>query len=289
MKRSVKPVRITLSVLSPLLALLLMPGCDSTPTEVDNYDPEPVLTAYLVRGEPVREIYLQRVAPVTGFYDPQDHGIVGAELFLARLDMLPDTLRFHDDPEERGHYLPDDTTWVPEGKARYRIEARFGGEQVWAETVVPDSFDLTVLPRPIAGDTLTREDDNIFLQWTASDSAGGYTFNIMSLADEDSLVPLDPDYDPEDADEDSLGRSGGWMMREDQRTLTIPWIMFYWSGPYRMSVMAVTKDYYDYSFAWLRIMSGSEVTLPTNIHGGIGIFAGLSRHQFEFYMKPTDE
>jgi len=268
--------------------LVLLSGCESTPTEVRDYDPEPVLTAYLMRGEPVREVYLQRVAPLQGSYLPEDHGIVGAQIVVSSIGGS-DTLRFHDDPAERGHYLPEDTTWVPEGTVRYRIEARFGEEQVWAETVVPDGFELDVLPRPIAGDTLTRDDPNILLQWTPADSAGGYTFNIMSLADEDSLVALDPDYDPEDADEDSLAQSAGWMMREDQRTLTIPWIIFNWAGPYRMSVMAVTKEYYDYSFAWMRIASGIEMTPPTNIHGGLGIFAGLSRHQFEFYMKPSDE
>jgi len=271
-----------------VVSSLVLSGCESTPTEVRDYDPEPVLTAYLVRGEPVHEVYLQRVAPLQGFYRPEDYGIVGAEMVLSRVDGT-DSLRFHDDPAERGHYLPDDSTWVPQGTIRYRIEARFGDERLWAETVVPNGFDLDVLPQPVEGDTLTRDDPNILLQWSASDSAGGYTFNIMSLADEDSLIPLDPDYDPEDADEDSLARSGGWMMREDQRMLTIPWIMFYWTGPYRMSVMAVTKEYYDYSFAWMRIASGIEMTPPTNIHGGIGIFAGLSRHQFEFYMKPTDE
>ncbi|MCU0612201.1 MAG: DUF4249 domain-containing protein [Candidatus Eisenbacteria bacterium] len=287
MSRAALMLRAAL-VAASAAAISLLSGCESAPTEARDYDPEPVLTAYLMRGEPVREVYLQRVAPLQGFYLPGDHGITGADVLVRSIGGA-DSLTFHDDPEERGHYLPDDTTWVPRGAIRYRIEARFDDDLLWAETVVPGAFDLEVLPTPVAGDTLTRDDANILLQWSTSDSAGGYTFSIMSLADEDSLIHLDPDYepDPEDAGEDSLARSAGWMMREDQRTLTIPWIIFNWAGPYRVSVMAVTSEYYEYAFAWMRIASGAEMTPPTNIHGGLGIFAGLSRHQFEFYMKPV--
>lgn len=288
MKTPAMTLRSALAAIVPLAALFFLPGCDSVPTEVKDYDPQPVLTAYLVRGEPVREVYLQRVAPLTGFYDPRDHGIAGAEMILTRID-VPDTLRLHDDPEERGHYVSDDTTWVPVGAARYRIEARFGDEHVWAETVIPDTFDLQVFPRPVAGDTLTRDDPNMILFWSPSDSAGGYAFNIMSLAPKDSLTPLDPDYDPKDAEADSSVQSAGWIMRNDQRVLTVPWIIFHWAGPYRMSVMAVTKEYYEYAFAWMRISGGLEVVPPTNIKGGMGIFAGFSRHQFEFYMKPSGQ
>lgn len=288
MRNTIVTRRRALAAMSTLLALLVLSGCDSSPTEVRDYDPQPVLTAYLMRGDPVREVYLQRVAPLVGFYDPREHGIVGAEVVVTRID-VPDTLRLCDDPQERGHYVAEDTTWVPVGKGRYRIHARFGTEHLWAETVVPDSFDLEVLPRPVAGDTLTRNDPPIVLSWSASDSAGGYAFNVMSLAPEDSLIPLDPDFDPEDAEDDTLTQSAGWVMRSDQRVQTIPWIIFRWVGPYRMSVMAVTKDYYDYAFAWMRISGGVEMVPPTNINGGLGIFAGFSRHQFEFCMKPAGQ
>ncbi len=200
----------------------------------------------------------------------------------------PDTLRFHDDPWEPGHYLPDDTTWVPVGSARYLLEATFGEERLWAQTVVPDTFSLGVLPRDVAGDTLTREDPHLVLVWSASDSAGGYALCVVSLAPRDSLVPLDPDVDPEEAREDSLGRSVTWLMRHDQRMLTVPWIIFQWAGPYRVSVMATSREYYEWSFAWMRIRSGADIVPPTNVHGGIGIVAGFSRHRFEFTLRRSD-
>ncbi len=51
------------------IAPMVLSSCGS-PSGVDDADRPAVLTAFLFRGEPVREVYLQRLAPIEGFYDP---------------------------------------------------------------------------------------------------------------------------------------------------------------------------------------------------------------------------
>lgn len=263
-------------------------GCENHPTEVEDYESEPVLTAFLKRGVPLEEVLIERIAPFDRYYDPQDHGIGNVAVCIFEVGS-EDTLHLVEDPEQMGRYVPPSAVaWVPEGRHRYRIEATLAdGRFMWSETTVPDTFDIDLYPDPTVSDTLTRLAPPLVLQWTRSADAGGYVMNIVCLSPEDSLVPLDPEFDPseEDADEDSLAQSAIWIMREDQRVLTVPWIVFHWQGPYRIDVMAVDADYYDYVFAWFRVSQQVGVDLPSNIHGGMGIFAGLSQHSFYIYMK----
>ncbi len=281
-----------LFLIAVLVVSMPFQGCENQPMEIENYDPEPVLTAFLFRGEPFEEVLLERVGQFDELYDPTDYVIRGAEVLLFSMDGS-DTLHLEEDPSCHGRYIPPaDEVLIPEGKKQYRIEALIEpGWLLWAETVVPNDFALEIFPDPVQSDTLTREDPNFVIQWASSDSAGGYVMNVVCLADEDSLVPLDPDFDPseEEADEDSLGQSSTWIMRQDQRVMTVPWIVFHWEGPYRIDVMAVASDYYDYVFSWFRVIQGAPVDLPSNVHGGLGIFAGLSKHSFEIYMKRFEE
>jgi hypothetical protein len=268
--------------------VLFSGGCENQPTEVEDYDPEPVLTAFLKRGEALEQVLLERIAAFDEYYDPKDHGIGNSSVCLFEIGST-DTLHLIEDPDQTGRYVPPPgEAWIPEGQRRYRIEAVLpNGRFMWSETTVPDSFDVYLNPDPALNDTLTRLDPPLTLSWTGAPAAGGYAMNIVCLSPEDSLVPLDPDFDPsdEDAEDDSLAQSGVWIMREDQRVLTVPWVVFYWEGPYRIDVMAVDVDYYDYVFAWFRVNQQVGVDLPSNIHGGMGIFAGLSRYTFHVYMK----
>ncbi len=272
-----------------LVVLALLAGCGDQPTEVEDYEQEAVLSAFLTNGQPVEQVYLERVAPLNGYYDPEDHGITGADLFV-----FPagggDTLLLEDDPDVPGHYLaPAGADWSPAGMTRYRLEAYKQSDEVdvWAETVVPDTFSLEVLPGTAVGDTLTRLHPNLVLRWTDADSAGGFILNVICLTPEDSLVPLDPDFDPEEdeVDEDYPPRSMMEFMRHDQREVTIPWFLFQYEGPHRVDLLAVPPIYYEYVTTLFRIGQGQGADIPSNVNGGLGIFAGTASHSFEVYLK----
>jgi len=289
---------VLFSVLPLLSAGVLLTGCDNVPTEMEDYRAEPFLTGFLTSGEPVSEIYLERVAPLIGFYDPRNSGIVGANVIIFGGG---DTLTLAEDPAYRGRYIPAaGQSLTPRGKIRYRIEARtLQGELVWAETVVPDPFahvESYLMKRdgtriPVAdGDTLARDMPNLFFRWDPVDSAGGYQGLGVTLVPRDSLVPLDPDWDAaEDSIEEEERTKGGFMVvRDDQRTITLPWIIFNWQGPHRLELLAISRDYYDYLFSLFRVQQGLIEKATSNVHGGFGIFGGISKHTLDIYMRKVE-
>jgi hypothetical protein len=283
-------------VLSALsLIVLFFIGCANQPTEVEKYNPEPVLSAYLYNGEPVNEVFLERVAPFNPSYNPRNSGITSATI---RIFGGGDTLELTDDPAYHGRYVPaSGQSLTPRGKTRYRIEARTpANEFLWAETVVPDTFgwvDIFLVDReghryPVGeGDTLTRDDPNMYWAWSPCDSAGGYTGSIVAQTHRDSLVPLDPEWDPEtdSVEVENRTRAGFVVMRDDQHVVSIAWIFFQWEGWQRVELMAVSRDYYDYMFSTMRVDQGLIEAPITNMHGGLGIFSGMSRKSMMIYMK----
>jgi hypothetical protein len=170
---------------------------------------------------------------------------------------------------------------------RYRVEAHkpTEGVDVWAETVVPDTFSVNVVPETVVGDTLTRLHPNLVLRWTDAECAGGFILNVICLTPEDSLVPLDPDFDPEEdeIDEDYPPRSQVQFMRYDQREATLPWYLFQYEGPHRLDLLAVTGEYYEYMTS---LFLG--VDPPSNVFGGLGIVAGTASHSFEMYLERAE-
>ncbi|RJP77296.1 MAG: hypothetical protein C4524_08555 [Candidatus Zixiibacteriota bacterium] len=289
-----------LAVLMILTALLLFSGCDQKPTEVEDYEPEPVLQGYLVRGVPVDRVFLEWVAPLEGYYDRSQYGIGGASMVIFPVGAPGDTLHLvqHSDPDSAWIYQPAaGESLVPQGGMLYRLEVKQPQEGVdlWAEALVPDTFSITWLtpPIPTGVDTLgalTREDSNLFLTWTGAGSAGGYNLNVTCLTPVDSLLPLDPDWDPEEdeLEPEDINLSFFWPMRYDQREMLIPWFMFIYEGWHRLDVQAISEEYYDYGMSIFRIEQGFPIQPESNVQGGLGIFAGLDSHSYWVYMEKVE-
>ncbi len=285
---------------SLIMILLLILGCENQPTEIEDYDPQPVLQAYLVNGEPVQQVFLEWVAPLEGFYDRKDYGIAGAEITLYPLDAFDtqDTLHLvqHSSSDSTWIYVPvSGQSLIPQSRGHYRIEVTQASEGIYlsAETVVPDSFPYQISPAPVYADTLdtlTRMDPNLYLNWEGADSAGGYMLNVICLTPRDSVVPLDPDFvigeDELDPEEINLGMI--WPLRYDQRDMLVPWFMFQYEGWTQVELQAVAQDYYDYIFSLFRRNQGFDVDLDYNVEGGLGIFAGLSTNRLWVYMERVE-
>lgn len=115
--------------------------------------------------------------------------------------------------------------------------------------------------------------------------------NYLCLVDTADLVPLDPDFiiGEDELDDEDKNRFGIDLMLKEQQERTIPWLFFGWVGTYELQIMASCLDYFDYVYYGTRIMQGLSMDLPTNVEGGKGIFAGLSRHTFKLTLKRVDE
>lgn len=280
--------------ISAVFLLFILIGCDSTPTEVEDYTPEPILTAFLYNGEPVGEVRLERVANLYGYYDPEalDNLISNAEVYLIQLDgtSAGDTLFFSEDLP--GVYFPNEPDTV-QSTVHYRLEAKKSSENLylWAESIVPDTFSLVVNPAPIDTidnipilDTMTWGGQPITLQWSESNLSAGYVMNIV--CEEDSYIPLDPEY--EFTENEDSSRASFDIALEGALENTIPWIHFRWQGWHRIDLLAVDEGYFEYFISLFRMQFGQVDALEYNVQGGLGIFAGVSRRSFRVYVDRAE-
>ncbi len=288
--------------LAALLAawLFLFSGCEENPTEIEDYDPQPKLTAYLYNGIPVEEVILERIASLYSYYDPADHYIADAEIILFPLDNPSpgDTLFFVDSTATRGVYLPapGQADLIPQGGARYRIEARKPSENLylWAETVVPDTFtlavnDTVILTKDTNPDTFlgtySWNSPTIHFDWSKSDSTGCYVFNAICM-EEDTLIHLDPDFElDDDEDPDYVSQHSLNILMDYVFSMDALWIYFSWVGSHRIVFQACSPDYREYLFSIFRVQQGMMEDVIYNVHGGLGVFAGFCRVSFTMEME----
>lgn len=284
------------------LLIILATGCDDTPTEVEDYDPEPVLTAYICNGEEISELFLERVAPLEEYYDFSNSGIVGADIRIFEVGGS-DMLEFRDDPDGPGRYIPvPGQMLIPRGSTVYRIEVVTPAphnEFIWAETTVPGEYasvglylehDDGTLEPVTDGDTLNWAMPNLHWTWSEVDAAEAYQSLILTLCDRDSLVSLDPDWEPEeDEDEEDYDLFNWDWYRGDQRECTIFWLAFGWVGPHRVELRALSKSYSDYIFSIFRVDQGLINEPISNVQGGLGIFGALTKYTVHVYMERVPE
>ena len=306
-----KSLNYLLVPLAALILLVVSTGCEDQPTEVEKYDPQPFLFAYLTNGEPIDEVFLERGTSLFEEYNVENAAISDAEIKIIELgddgiDRV-DSIMFDEDYQQPGRYIPEaGAEMIPKGKTYYRIEATTPqGEFLWSETAVPDTFQMVevVLIDNIGnetlveeGDTLTRNDPNMYWRWdidTTGGCVGGFAGLIVAETPRDSLVPLDPDWDPNDPDDeledDERGAAGWTVFRYDARWTTIAWVFFNWAGPNRIELQAISAEYYDYLFSSFRVMQGLLENPIFNVEGGYGIFAGMSKKSFLVYMKRVED
>jgi hypothetical protein len=273
---------------------LLLLGCENQPSEVEDYEPQAVLQGYLINGQPVDSIYLQWVAPLYGYYDVSAYGIAGAEMIVYPLSGAQDTLHLASDAINAWIYRPaNGETLIPLSGETYRVEVSKPEDGIYltSEALMPDSFACAFLsPLLAAGvdtlDTLTRNDPNLYIAWEEAAFAGGYNLNVTCLEPEEFLLPLDPDFNPDedDLEPEEIELTAFWPMRYDQFEMAVPWFLFNYEGWHRIEVQAITSEYYDYGLSIFRADAGMPIELASNINGGLGIFAALATNRYWVYM-----
>lgn len=285
-----------------LAAIVLLSGCEDTPTEVIDYKPDVSLYAYLINEKPLEKIFIERVSPLGGIYHPQ--GIADCDVKVFSTTGV-DTFRFKqsNDPDSSHIYVTDGQILSPVGKRRYRVEVYTPlGEYVWAETLIPAKFDsifvvdTLFIDPPINSDywidTLQRTDPAIVIGWSTVDSAGGYFGIVINETPLSELEPLDPDWDPDDPDQEidtlDVSQNGWTFMRDDQRVTTIPWIAFEWVGVHQIQLTATSREYYNYIFSIIRGGPGLGDRPQFNVNGGIGMVAGKTLFSCYVYVKKSD-
>ena len=263
--------------------LIALTGCDDNPAEVEDYDPEPMLTAFLYNGEPLTHVFLERVAPINGYFLPLDHFISGADIILFPVDnpQEGDTLEFVESASSVHGWIyrpAHNELFIPQSLVRYRIEVRKPSENIylWAETTIPDTFTLEVSPYEIEFDSITVpldwNDTPISLRWTESEGSASYVFSSVAL-EMYPLIPLDPEMDPDDMG----GTQEIEILNKNSTGIDIPWMNFEWVGWHWIQIQAVNLEQIEYLQS---LFVDPNINPIFNVQGGLGIFSGMSRQDF---------
>ncbi len=285
-----KPFRLphnNFHVLCSALTLAIIIGCEHFPSESDDYQAEPVVSAFLIANTQFQNIRLERVVPISDRVKriPIDN----AEVYITEYYTHDDTIvykryRFYQDVDYKTKYFH----WrrlYPKSNTKYRIDVHTPlNEHLWAETVIPETFDtvhihlkddIYQLVKPqlsigTFGEALTLSDPNIKISWSELDSAKGL-IGIVDPVDVNKNDPLDADWN------DQFNTNVGWLpIGPDRQSFTIPWVMFNWAGEYRVEVRIVTEEYFNYLLSSERVDLGLINRPVSNINGGFGIFTGMS-------------
>lgn len=298
---------------------LLIQSCDSAPTEVAHYNPEPIVTAYLSAGDTLKAVYLERVSPLKEFYTPR--GIPGSEVKIYEVGAAGayvDSFFFEADPSNDWICKPVDKYLIPKNMTRYRLKVRTPAphnEFLYAETFVPAPIDqngnveifipyedgsrMTIPSIPFISDTtdttgipvLNRSMPNMAWTWHDVDSSYGFQGVLLALTQRDSLEMLDPEWGSSEADtlEDYQRHRHGYdIYRYDQRRTDIYWIAFQWTGFHRVELRALSSSLNDYLFSMFRFQQGLIEGPTSNIYGGLGIFGAYSRYTTHIYMRKVE-
>ncbi len=286
-----------------LVSVIFATGCDVNPSEQEDYQPEPVLTAFIHNGEPMDTIYVEWVGKFHSTYDLGRIGVADADVVMypvldpdgSGADSTGRALYFHQ-TGIGGKYAPNDPAFMPETLVRYRMQIRSSEVDMYAETTVPDTFSWTITqdgesvtldpatmtyqgPR---GDTLTRMDAPLYFEWSESEGADGYELGILTMLPREEAVPLDTTFDLEDPNTVEMLASVplySYQPAPDyQHAVTLIGAFFFWQGPVRVSVVAGSFEYYNYMFTNLVFTSMGIPENPySNVHGGRGIFGATVR------------
>ena len=129
-------VRSSFFTIAILCLVFMMLGCDTT-TEYE-FDPQITVNGELKAGFRIDSISLNWSTDIVERYDTPEQLISGADVRINGMSLVEDS-------NYKGFYYYPDTTLLVQNGETYRLEIDAGGEQVYSETTVPESFQFTAL------------------------------------------------------------------------------------------------------------------------------------------------
>lgn len=297
-------------LLPALLVPLALAGCDLSE---DDFQPEVVVEATLVAGEPLPTVRLSTTGPIDAPYSFEAFALQGAEV---RVELVgengeDDEFFFYENvnvPENEGdfpgNYVPMELHRVlPE--RRYRLSVQVPdrpdlvppGEFIRAETVVPDTFRIVNSPPDTIRYDILRPSPAIDVTRSLNpDRQGIYIFSIEALApDVYGLTPTIASLleDADDADPADFIRTSSPILNEGNYDinpdgtlrLRVPWFAIAYYGPNRFVASALDDALFDFlrsrnaQFNPTTLSPGEIQGVLSNVENGTGVFGSLAQVQ----------
>lgn len=272
-----------------LAAALLLTGCDNYLQ--DNFQPEYVVEAYLVAGEPMPQIRLSTTAPVREHYRFEDYGVSDAEVTVTLLGSegaSDEAYSFA--PASPGVFVPTGNPIV-QPERTYRLDVRIpsNGTTLRSTTRVPGLFEIVDLNT----DTLSYQGAQQ-LEATVRQSAypgrqSIYAFTVVALDTVSyGLTPLFAGIVENDDDHSASDFARHYSGLVNERNfdydaegnliLRLPWVALAFFGPNEIIASAVDDNMYDFlrSLDAMPPTPGQIENVITNVEGGRGIFGSMA-------------
>jgi hypothetical protein len=302
-------------VLLALLVPLTLAGCDLSE---DEFQPEVVVEATLVAGEPLPTVRLSTTSPIDVPYSFEAFALQGAAV---RVELVgengeDDTFFFYENvnvPQNEGdfpgNYVPLELHRVLPGR-RYRLNVQVpdrpdlvpSGVAIRAETVVPDTFRI-VSPPPdtIRYDILQPSPAIDVTRSLNPDRQGIFIFSIEALApDFFDLTPTIRSLleEADDVDESDFVRTSSPILNEGNYDinpdgtlrLRVPWFAIAYFGPNRLVASALDDALFDFlrsrnaQFNPTTLSPGEIQGVLSNVENGTGVFGSLAQVQTRTFI-----
>jgi hypothetical protein len=268
-----------LSILAACAALVFA-GCAS-PTDDTPYTDMLVVNAYLIAGQPIDSVTIQRTMKVTDLYSSETSAIANATVIIDGQG-LSDTLL--PDPLMRGHYISRHRDRLVAPGASYALTVRVPGyAEVTGTTTVPDTFSVTNAAAFPAAASYAPSVAPFGISWTPSRNFADYLVVVRSVDLASKMIPKS--FSQEQApDRTSVG-----FFLQDATTSEISWLYINYYGRTQISVVAVDKNYFDYLKQAVVAQGASDIReLRYNLHGALGIFGAetVATNRIEMTIVP---
>ena len=295
-----------------LFALALLGGCaaDRAPNSLFGpaVEPQLVVDALLLVGQPLPRLYLRRTAPLDAPYQAQALSVSGARVTI-RQDQ--DIYIYSADPDSTGQYLPPADAPLVQAQTTYLLEVDSQGQLLSARTSTPARLVLAeaVLldPQTLAlkqqlklfagagsGVYSAPENQVHYLEGLLEVRfvpvpAAGYQVAIFSL-DPDSPFLADAGFGGNDG-ENRTRQDGSPALATTDGKVNLPWFTISYGGRHLYKVFALDQNCFDY----LRTtgnggpggLAGDNFERPLfHIEGGIGLFGSASVDLVGFFVLP---
>ena len=269
------PQRAALLIVIGLL--LLISGCDVN--HVRPYREQLVLEGQMIVGyTPV--VRISHTVPIDRTDIAVDNGISGARVTL-RIggDSSGIIVPMTEMSDQAGHGYWGPGHYGAIGYAvlpgvRYAITAVVNGDTLTAETVAAGSLHIASQNQ----DTVICGRTNLVLRWYSDPYASGYYVVIDNMELRSNRHDADCNVIPF-----GTFAPGDWTVSHRDDSLSVPWVMLRYAGPYQAIVYSCDHAFWDYAYT---STYGQVENYPvSNVHGGLGVFCALGVDTTYFYLE----
>lgn len=287
--------RPPLHLLFVLFAVLGVTTSCEDPIPDDAYVEELVVEGFTIAGRPLTGIRIYRTLSITDTFKLQDAMISDADVIITEngtqvpVHYVPDSLG--------GRYEAIDTSYRVKHNSTYQITVNAIGKTATATATTLAPFDWIAAPK----DTMqypgkareTERFDSLKVSWEGQSGVFIYVIGVECLDTLDYgkyLVPATDESNrrirDEEPDDDLLIRNertryGLAIVANSD----IVWRVFKWFGPHRLRIYAGDRAYQEW---FQQVGFGGRSTYDYrlgNVEGALGVFAGASELNGEFFLK----